>query len=112
MCYNWLLLELFSLRKVLKYICTLLTLCLVCQELFTFVVVKPTSTSKEEKEIDITDLPEVVICLDPGFEGRKEGRVLKKYGYGGWLSNFYRGSIDDEFVGWNGRKGVLKKVIP
>ena len=100
MCNNWLLLELFSLRKVLKYFCTLLTLFLVCQELFTFVVIKPTSTSKEEKEIDITDLPEVVICLDPGFDSR----VLKKYGYRGWLSNYYRGSINDEFVGWNGRK--------
>ena len=49
-------------------ICGLLTLFLICQELFTFVVEKPTSTSREEKDIEIKDIPEVVICLQPGFD--------------------------------------------
>ena len=49
-------------------ICGLLTLFLICKELFTFVVEKPTSTSREEKDIEIKVIPEVVICLQPGFD--------------------------------------------
>ena len=50
--------------------------------------------------IDITDLPEVVICLEPGFDSR----VLEKYGYSGSYSYYYRGLINNKFIGWNGRK--------
>ena len=102
MCYNWIL-ELCNLRKVFKFICILLTLFLVCQELFIFAVTKPTSTSNEEKGLEIIDFPEVVICLEPGFDAN----VLKKYVY--QTDTYYRGSMNrNTFVGWNGGKEETK----
>ena len=84
MCYN----RLCRFRKIFKIFCTLLTLLLVGQELFTFAIVKPTTTSKEEKDLEISDLPEVVVCLEPGFDTE----VLKNYGYK--TLGYYRGSMD------------------
>ena len=99
MCFKWLL-GLFSLRNGFKFICILLTLFLICQELLTLVVIKPTATSKEEKELKSTDLPEVVICLEPGFDSE----VLEGYGYK--TRSYYRGTMDwwSKFIGWNGKK--------
>ena len=96
--------EFCSLRKLFKLICILLTLFLVCQELSTFAVIKPTSTSHEERQLDITDVPEVVVCLEPGFHAN----VLRNYGY--QPDTYYRGSMnwDAKFVGWNGGKGETK----
>ena len=76
MCYIWLI-ELLSLKKVFTISCALFALFLICQELFTFAVTKPTSTSKAERDLKIDDLPEVVICLEPGLDSD----VLKTYGY-------------------------------
>ena len=89
--------DVFSLRNVFTLICALLTLFLICQELVIFTVVKPTSTYKEETDLETTDLPEVVVCLDPGFDAD----VLKKYGYKN--NKYYRGSLNGSgFEGWNG----------
>ena len=86
MCYS----RLCRLRKIFKIFCTLLTLLLIGQELFTFVIVKPTTTSKEEKDLESSDLPEVVVCLEPGFDTE----VLKNYGYK--TLAYYRGSMDGD----------------
>ena len=101
MCYR-LLLELCSFRNIFKFICTLLTLFLICQELFTFTVTKPTTTSKEEKGLETRDLPEVVICLEPGFDSK----TLGKYGYNS--NQYYRGLMNGKFIGWNGREWEAK----
>ena len=99
------LLGLFSWDRIFKFICSLLTLLLICQELYCFAVTKPTVTSAEEKDIDIRDLPEVVICLDTGFNKT----VLKKYGY---RDHYSMGSLDGKgIVGWNRNENETKSSI-
>ena len=79
---------------------------MIGQELFTFAIVKPTTTSKEEKDLEISDLPEVVVCLEPGFDTE----VLKNYGYK--TLGYYRGSMDgDKFAGWNGNENHRKSSL-
>ena len=105
MCKKWFL-DFCSFKIVFKVICALLTLLLIYQELFTFVVEKPSTTSREEKDIDINDIPEVVICLEPGFDTK----VLEKYGYND-VGVYYKGIVDGEFVGWNGNENKTKPSI-
>ena len=90
-----------SLEKIFKFACALLTLLLIGQELANFAIVKPTVTSKEEKGLEFDDIPEVVICIEPGFDIE----VLKKYGYKRTLL-YYRGRrpSDLKLIGWNGDK--------
>ena len=80
-----------------RVICSILTLALIYQVLFTFAVTRPTTTSKEEKELQVADFPEVVVCLNPGLNYES----LSRYGYSGTYS---LGITEQEwkFVGWNG----------
>ena len=94
MCRCWRL-GFCSFANLFKVICALLTLSLICQELFTFVVEKPTTTSREGKDLDKNDIPEVVICLEPGINTT----VLEKYGFS--RLSYYRGINGGKFVGWN-----------
>ena len=59
------------------------------------------------------DLPEVVLCFDPGFDSK----VLENYGY---TILYYRGTMEARgaFVGWNGgydetksSKDILEDVL-
>ena len=104
-------LSLCSLEKVFKFACTVLTLFLIGQEVVNFAITKPTVTSMEEKDLEIDDIPEVLICIEPSLD--KE--VLKKYGYNR-SALYFRGSQAqaypgrrangraDHFIGWNGDK--------
>ena len=102
-----------TLGNLFKIVCSLLTLFLIFQEFYTFVAVKPTSTSKEEKELEPKDLPETVVCLEPGFDSV----ALEKYGY--TINKYYRGSMDGKkFVGWKGNEmgnkstnAILEEVL-
>ena len=84
-----------SLKNMSTTICSILTLYLIYQVLFTYVVEKPTNTSREQKDLEISDLPEVMVCLDPGLNYTS----LMKYGY---HSTYSLGVIDKKFAGWNG----------
>ena len=64
-------------KKILSYLCSFLTVFLICRVLFTCLVTKPTTTYKEEKELTTEDLPEIVVCANPGFKQA----VVEKYGY-------------------------------
>ena len=86
-----------SFKNFLKITCALLTLFLICQELHTFVVEKPTTTSREDFFFDFKDIPEVVICLEPSIDTE----VLEKYGYNR-VATYYKGIVDTKFIGWNG----------
>ena len=111
-------LSLCSLEKVFKFACTVLTLILIGQEVVNFAITKPTVTSMEEKGLEIDDIPEVLICIEPGLD--KE--VLKKYGYNR-SALYYRGSQAqaypgrrangraDHFIGWNGDKNETKSSL-
>ena len=86
-----------SLKNCLTLLCASLTLFLIYRELVTFAVTKPTISSKEEKELETRDLPEVVACLVPGFDDE----VMQKYHYGD--DHYYRGADNEhKFIGWNG----------
>ena len=66
-----------TLTNMFTLICSILTFLLICQELRTFVFLKPTTTPKGEKEVEPADIPDTLICLEPGFDPV----ALKKYGY-------------------------------
>ena len=85
-------------KNTLTLVCVSLTLFLICQEVVTLTITKPTTTSKEEKELETSDFPEVLVCLVPGFDAEI---MFKKYGYTN--SQYYRGLGREEFVGWNGK---------
>ena len=76
--------KVFTFKNMFTLICSTLILVLIYQVLFTFTVTKPTTTSKEEKELEIADLPEVVVCLDPGlnFETLEKNGYIGTYHYG------------------------------
>ena len=82
----------------MKLTCTLLTLLLICQEVYEFAILRPTGTSTEERDLESGDFPETVICLEPGFESK----VLERNGY--VARKYYKGEIDKRFVGWNGNE--------
>ena len=87
--------QLSDLRKVFAFLCTLLTLLLIYQELVAFTITKPTSNFQEENKLEASDIPEVVLCFEPGFDSK----VLEKNGYN--PDTYYRGSMDQKsFVGW------------
>ena len=99
LCWFW---KYFTVRNFVTLICSLLTIYLTYQEMYTFLIVKPTGTAKEEKQLKTADLPEVVVCMDPPIDLNE----LRQYGYD---SHYYRGSIDgDKFVGWNGDENENK----
>ena len=88
MCLTWMVLQVISTRKTFTLVCCVLTFFLISKILFTFAITKPTSTFKGEKELEFFDLPEIVVCPDPGVKFD----VLEKYGYTTRLryTKFYR----------------------
>ena len=103
MCSTWLL-EVISAKKIFTLICSALTFFLFCNLLFTFAVSKPTSTYKQEKELETFDLPEIVVCPDPGFKLD----VLEKYGYSSgdfYFVGYIKKGVQ-KLYGWNGDVGV------
>ena len=89
----------FTLKNFFSLICSLLTIAMVCQELYTFAIERPTSVSTEEGSLGSDDFPELVICSEPGLDLK----AVDKYGY--LRDTYYRGSHDGrKFVGWNGVK--------
>ena len=62
--------------------------------------------------LEARDLPEVVICADPGLDTT----AIEKYGYD--RDKYYRGSIDgNKFIGWKGTQNkkevtdILEEVL-
>ena len=103
--------QILDLRKVFTFLCAVLTLLLIFQELFAFAITRPTSNFQEEKDLQTGDIPEVVLCFEPGFDFSK----LERYGYNS--DTYYRGSMDGKsFVGWNGdetksSKDILEEIL-
>ena len=95
--------ELISFKNMFTLIGLTLTVYLISDGLLTYKVEKPTTTSKEERHLDITHLPEVLVCLDPGLDYQS----LAKYGY---YSSYWAGVMHTwgKFVGWNGGEKETK----
>ena len=92
-------------KSIFKVLCLAISFFLILQLIYVFVDEKPTSTTNLDEMLDITDLPEVIICMDPGFNNS----VLEKYGYN--INYFWRGASTgpgEKFVGWNGDKDYNK----
>lgn len=85
-------------KTIFAVICWAITIGLLIKLLNTFLVDKPTTSTKIEKNIEDTDIPEVVICLDPGYNNV----TLAKHGYN--VNSYWQGTmqINTRFVGWNG----------
>ena len=82
-------------KTTFAVICCAITLGLVIELLHTFWVDKPTISTKIEKNLEDTDIPVVVICLDPGFNNA----TLAKYGYN--VNSYWQGAMQSytKFVG-------------
>ena len=84
-----------------KTLCFAITMFLLYQLFVTYTTEKPTTTTKIEKELETKDLPNVVVCLDPGFSNAS----AIKYGYPVtfyWAGLMMPGELEFNFVGWNG----------
>ena len=91
------------IKNIFTAVCLAVSLVLVLQLLFVFVEEKPTSTSYLDEELEITDLPEVVVCMNPGFNKT----TSLKYGYNNNYYYYYYWagySRAKQFVRWNGYK--------
>ena len=89
-----------TLKYIFTFLCSAVTLLLISQLFFTFVAERPTITSKLEKDFEKSELPDVVLCIDPGLNNV----TLNDHGY--WVSTYYRGAEhvnSSQFIGWNGK---------
>ena len=101
-CKHWL-----TVRNFFTLVCSLLTVFLLTQEVYNFAITRPTSTAKEEEQLKASDIPDVAVCPDPGFDSS----AFEKHGYM-HLDTYYRGSMDGEkFVGWNGNRKKSSQEI-
>ena len=97
--------NMFSIFKnILTVACVTITLGLIIELFYLFVEEKPTTTTKLDDELDMADIPDLVVCMEPGFDNV----TSKKYGYD---DNTYWMVVSNkcEFVGWNGKDGYLNK---
>ena len=95
-----------TFRNLFTSVCALISALLIYHELYRYMIVKPTNTAKEEKELKTLDIPETLICGEPGLDFT----VLQKYGYTTY-DTYYRGSMDGtHFVGWSGLKNESRSA--
>ena len=90
-------------QSIFKVLCLAISFVLIYQLIIAFVVEKPTTATNLDEELQITDLPEVVVCMDPGFNSS----ALTKYGYDNDAWFYWKGTrhlSENSFVGWNGDK--------
>ena len=89
-----------TFKYIFTFSCSVVTLLLISQLFFTFVAERPTITSKLERDLEKSDLPDVVLCMDPGLNDV----TLNDRGY--WVTTYYRGAEhvnSSQFIGWNGK---------
>ena len=94
-----------NLKNMFTVLCSILTMLLIYQLLLTYLVKKPTTTSEQKKDLELSDLPEVVVCLEPGLNSSS----LEENGYHPTM--YWRGVLQlegQDFVGWNGGKDTNK----
>ena len=94
-----------NLKNMFTALCCTLTMYLICQLLLTYLVEKPTTTSEQKKDLELSDIPEVVVCLEPGLNSSS----LEENGYHPTM--YWRGVLQldgEDFVGWSGGIGGNK----
>ena len=88
-------------KNFFTLLCLAITLWLISDLLVAYLIERPTTTTKIEKELETSDLPNVVVCLGHGFKNA----TAEKYGY--HISFYWAGfttltRFGERFVGWNG----------
>ena len=84
---------------------------LIVEQFYTFVVVKPTYSSKMRRDLDLEDLPEIFLCPQPAINidvARSKGYLgLHEYFHGigpNWL-------FGSEQLGWGGNNSESVKNV-
>ena len=97
-------------NRILKVIFTISASLLILNTFYNFIVVKPTYSSSEKREISVEDIPEMMICPQPSIDLD----AVRSRGYPG-NEAYVRGISDRhnlEQIGWAGNKSEgVKKVI-
>ena len=91
-----------SFKNVFTVLCSTITLFMIYQLVITFIFKKPTTSTEEEKELEITDIPLVAICMEDGYNDL----ALAEHGY--HIGSYYRGALQpnsSHFDGWSGDNG-------
>ena len=89
-----------------EYVLMLVNKLFQTQGIWTFAVIKPTTTSNSNIQGgSADDIPNVVVCLNPAIDEQ----VAEKHGYG--LGHYYRGvTPGEEFIGWSGKDGTYNST--
>ena len=69
-----------------------MTLYLIYETFYTFVVLRPTFTSHERRDINVDDFPEIILCPEPSIDLQ----ALNSLGYGG-PNSYFKGN---GLIGW------------
>ena len=93
--------------RLLKFIFTIWALYLIIETIYIFLVVKPTYTSHEKRELSADDFPEIIMCPEPSIDLK----AVKSKGYGApdaYFKGYFHGF---QYFSWAGNNlEDVKKV--
>ena len=96
-------------HRILKLIFFTFASYLIFEELYAFLVVKPTYTSSQKRNISAEDFPEILLCPEPAINLS----VANAKGYHGAIQYFFGSDsiLGSKQLGWGGNKSEdVKKV--
>ena len=93
---------LFKDYNIIKFIFAIWTLYLISETFYTFLVLKPTFTSHERRNMSVDDYPDIILC--PENPNDLDG--LRSLGYGG-PSGYFKGSGK---YGWGNNSDHIKNL--
>ena len=89
-------------QRLLKISVALLTFYLLCDELYVFLLEKPTYSSSTKIGIDPEDFPSITICAYPGFDNQE----LHRHGYEQSFK-YHIGDVEGtNKIGWIGNQTI------
>ena len=91
--------------RFLKFIFTILATCLILEELYTYLVVKPTYTSESKRKMMAEDFPDIMFCPQPPVDVN----ALKSRGYFD-IQSYFAGT-GHGLTGWGGNRSEDVKQV-
>ena len=79
------------------FIFTIWALYLIIEKVYIFLVVKPTYTSHEKREMSADDFPEIIMCPEPSIDLK----AVKSKGYEA-PDGYFKGYFKGYFYGFQG----------
>ena len=95
--------------RILKFMFAIMASYLIIETFYTFLILKPTYTSEEKRQMNVEDFPEIIFCPQPFFDLD----ALKSRGYSG-PENYYKGLTNIRSLtqmGWAGNKSEDVKTV-